>query len=94
MTRVLLAAIMATGLVALTSYAGETVTEHESYEKRSQKVEPVPPPRAQERTYEETTRSETQRRPAEVEVEKKTKIEDGKVIQEKETTVETEEDDD
>ena len=74
--------------------AGETVTEHESYEKRSMKVETIPPPRVDEqRTYEETTRTETQRRPADVEVEKRTTIEPGKVVKEKKTETVTEEDD-
>jgi hypothetical protein len=97
MKRELLIAILATGLVASVSWAaGESVTEHESYEKRSMKVETIPPaPRVDERTYEETTRTESQRRPAEaeVEVERKTTVEPGKVIREKKTETIEEEDD-
>ena len=35
------ATLLALGLAVPFAYAGETVTEHESYEKRSMKVEPV-----------------------------------------------------
>jgi hypothetical protein len=96
MKQTTLAAILATGLAASAGYAGESVTEHESYEKRSLQVEPAPPPpRADERSYEETTRTETRRRPADVETEKRPTVDPGKVTREKKTeeTVETEDDD-
>ena len=94
MMRSACAAMLAVGLAAPVAFAGETVTEHENYEKRSMKIETIPPPRVEEnRTYEESTRRETERRPSEVEVEKKTRTQDGAVIKEK-RTVETEEDDD
>ena len=87
------ALLLAAGLVA-PAFADETITERESYEKRSMKIETIPPPRVEENTtVEETTRRETERRPAEVEVEKRTRIEPGPVIKEKKTeTVETEDD--
>ena len=97
MSRVGLASILVAGLVVPAAFAGETVTEHESYEKRSMKVETVPPPPAprveEHTTYDESTRRETERRPADVQVEKRTTIEPGKVIKEKKTeTVETNDD--
>ena len=89
------ATLLALGLAVPIAYAGETVTEHESYEKRSMKVETIPPPapRVEERTQEETTRMETERRPADVEIEKRTTVEPGKVIKEKKTETVEEEDD-
>lgn len=77
-------AILAVGLalgLTVPAFAGETVTEHETYEKRSMKVETMQAPpttttrpgRVTENTYEET---ETRRveRPAPT-VEKRTTVE-------------------
>lgn len=90
------ATLLALGLAVPFAYAGETVTEHESYEKRSMTVEPVPPPPPAEGTVTErteTSRTESERRPAEVE--RKTTVVPGPVIKEKKTeTVTKGEDDD
>jgi hypothetical protein len=90
------ATLLALGLVVPFAWAGETVTEHETYEKRSMKVEPVPPPPADgsavERT--ETSRTDSERRDAPAEVERKTTVVPGPVIKEKKTETVTHGDDD
>jgi hypothetical protein len=90
------ATLLALGLAVPFAYAGETVTEHESYEKRTMKIEPVPPPPPADTTVTErteTSRTESDRRP--VEVERKTTVVPGPVIKEKKTeTVTKGEDDD
>jgi hypothetical protein len=89
MTRILLAALLAVGGLGV-AFAGETVTEHETYEKRSMKIEPVVPP-ADTRTYEETETSRVERPRAPVVQERRT-VEPGPVIRERksETTEKTE----
>jgi len=92
-TRYTWVTLLAVGLAVPAAFAGETVTEHESYEKRSMKIETIPPPRVQERAVEETetTRTETERRPADAQIEKRTTVVPGPVIREKTTEqVETE----
>jgi hypothetical protein len=81
MNRLVLAGMVALGCVAPV-FAGETVTEHESYEKRSMKVETLPPANTTERTVEETTKVDRPRAPV---VEERRTIEPGPVIQEKKT---------
>ena len=97
-TRQACATLLALGLAVPFAYAGETVTEHESYEKRSMKVEPIPPPPTADTTVTErteTSRTESERRPSNVEVERKTTVVPGPVIKEKKTeTVTKGEDDD
>jgi hypothetical protein len=80
------ATLLALGLAVPFAYAGETVTEHDTYEKRSMTVEPVPPPPPAEGTVTErteTSRTDSERRPAEVE--RKTTVVPGPVIKEKKT---------
>jgi len=82
------ATLLALGLAVPFAYAGETVTEHDTYEKRSMTVEPVPPPPPADSTVTErteTSRTESERRPANVEVERKTTVVPGPVIKEKKT---------
>ena len=96
-TKEVCATLLALGLAVPFAYAGETVTEHESYEKRSMKVEPVPPPPPAQGTVTErteTSRTESERRPADVEVERKTTVVPGPVIKEKKTETVTQGEDD
>ena len=96
-TKQVCATLLALGLAVPFAYAGETITEHESYEKRSMKVEPVPPPPPADTTVTErteTSRTESERRPANVEVERKTTVVPGPVITEKKTETVTKGDDD
>jgi hypothetical protein len=89
MTRIVLVALLALGGLG-SAFAGETVTEHETYEKRSMKVETIPPAKTTERTVDETetTRVDRPRQPA---VEERTRIEPGPVVRERksETTEQT-----
>ena len=86
------------GLIALACagpvLAGESVTEHETYEKRSMKIEtiPPPPPAKTERTVEETETSRIQRERPPV-VEERRTIVPGPTVKEK-TVEETETTDD
>ena len=83
-SRILLAAALALGCVAPV-IAGETVTEHDTYEKRSMKVEPVPPAHiTEERTTEETTTGRVDR-PRDTIVEERKTIEPGAVVHERKT---------
>jgi hypothetical protein len=97
-TKQVCATLLALGLAVPFAYAGETITEHESYEKRSMKVEPIPPPPPADGTVTErteTSRTETERRPAPpVEVERKTTVVPGPVIKEKRTETVTQGEDD
>jgi len=77
------ATLLALGLAVPFAYAGETVTEHDTYEKRSMKVEPVPPADTTVTERTETSRTDTEQRPAEVE--RKTTVVPGPVIKEKKT---------
>lgn len=86
-----LAGTIALGL-SVPAFAGETVTEHETYEKRSMKIEPVPPPVVDQRTTEETETTRTERGPAVVE--KHTTVVPGPVVRERKTETETHGDDD
>jgi hypothetical protein len=78
--------------------AGETITEHETYEKRSMKVETMGvtttttrPGRVTENVYEETETRRVERVPPPV-VEKRTTIEPGPTVREKtRERIETEE---
>jgi hypothetical protein len=73
--------------------AGETVTEHETYEKKSMKVETIPPPAKTERTVEETETSRVQRERPPV-VEERRTIVPGPTVKEKTVETETHDDDD
>jgi hypothetical protein len=91
MTRFVLAGMLALGCIA-PAFAGETVTEHETYEKRSMKIETIPPAKTTERTVEETETSRVDR-PRPPVVEKRTTIEPGPVVRERKTeTTETDDD--
>ena len=83
MTKHLLVGLLALG-VAGVAVAGETVTEHETYEKRSMKVEPVPPPSSEGTVEERTETSRTQRERPTV-IEKHTTVVPGPVVREKKT---------
>ena len=91
MTRFMLAGMLALGCVAPV-FAGETVTEHETYEKRSMKVETIPPAKTTERTVEETDTSRVDRPRAPI-VEERRTIEPGPVVRERKTETETHEED-
>lgn len=80
--------LLATG-VAIRAFAGEDVTEHEIYEKRSMKIETVPaqptttlPNRVYEHHEETTT------------VERRSNVTPPPVVQERRTVTETRHDDD
>jgi hypothetical protein len=82
-----MATTLALGL-ALPVFAGETVTEHDSYEKRSMKVETIPPPAVTERRTEETTetsRTDSPPRNPPTIVEKRTTIVPGGTVTERKT---------
>lgn len=82
-----MATTLALGL-ALPVFAGETVTEHETYEKRSSKVETIPPPAVTERRTEETTetsRTDSPPRNPPTIVEKRTTIVPGGTVTERKT---------
>ena len=75
--------------VSVAALAGETVTEHETYEKRSMKVETMQAPttttvpgRTVERTVEETETTRTDRPRV---VEKHTTVVPGPVVRERKT---------
>ena len=89
MARVVLAALLALGGLG-TAFAGETVTEHETYEKRSMKVETVPPAATTERSVDETETSRVDR-PRQPVVQERRTVVPGPVIQERksETTERT-----
>ena len=91
MTRTMLAGMFALGCVA-PAFAGETVTEHQTYEKRSMKVETIPPAKTTERTVEETETSKVDRPRAPI-VEERRTIEPGPVVRERKTETETHEED-
>ncbi len=94
-THYLLATTLALG-VAAPVLGGETTTEHETYEKRSMTVEPVPAPAETERRTEERTEtSRTQSPPRDGSViEKHTTVVPGPTVTEKKSErVETENDD-
>lgn len=82
MTRVVLAGALAI-VCAGPVLAGETVTEHETYEKRTMKVEPVPPTQT-DRSIDETETSRTERPRAPV-VEERRTIDPGPVVRERKT---------
>ena len=82
-------AVLALG-VTVPAFAGETITEHETYEKRSSKIETVPQATETERTVEETQTTRTDRPRV---IEKKTTVVPGPVVRERKTEVETHEGD-
>ena len=84
MTRFVLAGLLAFGCAAPV-LAGETVTEHDTYEKRSMKVETVPPARTTERTVEEQTDVGRVDRPREKVIEERRTVEPGPVVRERKT---------
>jgi hypothetical protein len=81
-----MATTLALGL-ALPVFAGETVTEHDSYEKRSMKVETIPPAVTERRTEEttETSRTDSPPRNPPTIVEKRTTIVPGGTVTERKT---------
>jgi hypothetical protein len=86
MTRFLLVGLLALGVTPV--FAGESYTEHETYEKRSFKVEPAPPAGTVEET--ETSRIERPRAPV---VEERRTVEPGPVVRERKTETRTETED-
>ena len=93
--RYLVVTALALGM-SVPALAGETVTEHETYEKRSMKVETMQAPTTTtvpgrtERTVEETETTRTDRPRI---VEKRTTVVPGDVVRERKTETETHEDD-
>ena len=83
MTRILLAAALVLACIAPV-LADETVTEHDTYEKRSMKVETVPPATKTERSVEETTTGRVDR-PRETVTEERKTVEPGTVVHERKT---------
>lgn len=83
--------VMATALafgIAAPLWAGETVTEHDTYEKRSMKVETIPPPVVTERRTEESTetsRTDSPPRNPPTIVEKRTTVVPGPTVTERRT---------
>jgi hypothetical protein len=89
-TACLLATAVALG-VSLPAFAGETVTEHDTSEKRSMKVETIPPPVVTERRTEESTetsRTDSPPRNPTV-IEKHTTVVPGPTVTERKTETET-----
>ena len=90
-TRSVLATIFAFACVTPV-FAGEMVTEHDTYEKR---LETLPPPAQPDRTIEETETSRVERSRSGTVEERRTVEQPGAVIQEKKTEkTETTHDDD
>jgi hypothetical protein len=83
-TGFVLAGMLALGCVAPV-LAGETVTEHDSYEKRSTKIETIPPAKTTERTVEETEQTGRVDRPREPVIEERKTVEPGPVVRERKT---------
>lgn len=82
-SRILPATVLALACVA-PAIAGETVTEHDTYEKRSMKVETLPPAQTTERTTEETTTGRVDR-PRDTIVEERKTVEPGTVVRDRKT---------
>ncbi len=82
--RILLAAAFALGCVARV-IAGETVTGHDTHEKRSMKVETIPPAQTTERTTTEETTTGRVDRPRDTIVEERKTVEPGTVVHERKT---------
>jgi hypothetical protein len=87
-TRIVLAALLAFGCVTPV-LAGETVTENDTYEKRSMKTETLPPPAQTDRTIEETETSRIERPRSGTVEERRTIEQPGAVIEKKTEKTET-----